>query len=63
MFVPSNSSDTERTTTETPKSLIGGGVTETLDTAQGGGRGHHVAIPVNVSRDGVRGGVQRRVTL
>lgn len=33
-----------------------GGVTETLDTAQGGGRGHHVAIPVNVSRDGVRGG-------
>lgn len=33
-----------------------GGVTETLDTAQGGGRGHHVAIPVNASRSGIGGG-------
>jgi len=34
-------SDTETATDETLKSLIGGGITEALDTAAGGGRGHH----------------------
>ena len=34
-------SDTETDTAETPKSSIGGGITEALDTAAGGGRGHH----------------------
>lgn len=35
------------------------GITEALDTASGGGRGHHVAIPVNVSRAGIGGGYDR----
>lgn len=34
-------SDTETDTEETHKSSIGGGITEALDTGQGGGRGHH----------------------
>lgn len=34
------------------------GITESLDTATGGGRGHHVGIPVNVSlAEGISGGV------
>lgn len=34
-------SDTGKTTDETRKSSIGGGITETLDTGMGGGRGQH----------------------
>ena len=47
-------SDTKTDTAETRKSSIGGGITEALDTAAGGGRGHHTieTIGINTMDDG-----------
>lgn len=52
----STSSDTETDTEETHKSSHRVGGVEALDTAAGGGRGHHTAIPVFASRkNGISG--------
>lgn len=44
-------SDTETDTGGTHKSSIGGGITEALDTADGGGRGHHTIEVIGKSYD------------
>lgn len=46
----SNSSEQEKVTTETPRSSDGGGVTETVSTAQGGGREHHTIEVIGSAR-------------
>lgn len=57
----STSSDTETATEETHEcSVVVGGV-EALDTAAGGGRGHHTAIPIMFGIDYNKGGQERQI--
>lgn len=58
----STSSDTEMDTEETHKSSHRVGGVEALDTAAGGGRGHHTAIPIMFGIDYNKGGKEREIS-
>lgn len=58
----STSSDTETDTEETHKSSHRVGGVEALDTAAGGGRGHHTAIPIMFGIDYNKGGKEREIS-
>lgn len=58
----STSSDTGTDTEETHKSSLRVGGVEALDTAAGGGRGHHTTIPIMFGIDYNKGGKEREIS-